>query len=107
MRIGRIIKLKPEHVTTYKKLHDELWPEVKRKLKDLGICNYTIFYGKGLLFSYYEISSKKNLNQIAQDWINDPSCAKWESVMKEMQEPMDDSNHNDWWVILDEVFHID
>lgn len=36
-RIAQIIKLKPEHVEDYKKIHKAVWPGVLKQIKDSGI----------------------------------------------------------------------
>ena len=43
-RIAQIIKLKPEHVEEYKKIHKAVWPGVLKQIKDSGIrdCTFSL-----------------------------------------------------------------
>ena len=36
-RYAQIVKLKPEHVEEYKKVHAAVWPEVLKQIKDCKI----------------------------------------------------------------------
>lgn len=43
-RIAQIIKLRPEHVEEYKKIHKAVWPGVLKQIKDSGIrdCTFSL-----------------------------------------------------------------
>lgn len=43
-RVAQIIKLKPEHVEEYKKIHKAVWPGVLKQIKDSGIrdCKFPL-----------------------------------------------------------------
>lgn len=36
-RFAQIVRLKPEHVETYRKVHAAVWPEVQKQIKDCNI----------------------------------------------------------------------
>ncbi|WP_231571206.1 L-rhamnose mutarotase [Gordoniibacillus kamchatkensis] len=55
-RYGSVIKVRPERLEQYKRLHAEVWPDVLRMIKECGISNYSIYYKDGYLFSYFEYS---------------------------------------------------
>ena len=37
------MKLRPGFEAEYKKRHDEIWPELARKLQDAGVSDYSIY----------------------------------------------------------------
>ena len=53
-RFGSVIKVKPEKLEYYKKLHAEPWPQVLATITASNIRNYSIYYRDGYLFRHYE-----------------------------------------------------
>ena len=55
-RMGMVIRVRPEKLETYKKLHAEPWPEMNAALSTAHIQNYSIFLREpeNLLFGYWE-----------------------------------------------------
>ena len=43
-RIAMIIGIKPDKIDEYKKLHDNIWPEVVEILQKSHVKNYSIFF---------------------------------------------------------------
>lgn len=103
VRIGQIMYLYKEYYDEYQKRHANLWPEMKKELKEHGATNYSIFLNKenGELFAYLEVPDADRYNEIA----NTETCKKWWAYMK----PLMKTNPDNSPVALDlkEVFHLD
>ncbi|AVD55091.1 MULTISPECIES: L-rhamnose mutarotase [Heyndrickxia] len=101
-RIAQIMYLDKAYYDEYEKRHANLWPEMKKALKDHGATNYSIFLNKenGELFAYLEVPDVAGYNRIAQTDI----CKKWWEYM----EPLMKTNPDNSPVSLDlkEVFHL-
>ncbi len=54
IRMGSVIKVKPEKLEFYKSLHANPWPLIDSMLTECNIKNYSIYYRDGYLFSYLE-----------------------------------------------------
>ena len=52
-RIGSLIKVRPEKLEEYKRLHANAWPGVLEMITACTIRNYSIYYKDGMLYSYY------------------------------------------------------
>ncbi|MCY1723465.1 L-rhamnose mutarotase [Prolixibacteraceae bacterium Z1-6] len=105
-RIGWVIKVKPEKLDEYKKLHVNPWPEVNAMLKECNIQNYSIFYRDGLLFSYLEYTGTDfdaDMAKMAADSIT----REWWKLTDPCQEPVESAEEGVWWADLEEVFHLD
>ncbi len=105
-RIAWVIKVKPEKLELYKKLHANPWPEVMAKLKEVNIQNYSIYYRDGLLFSYLEYTGNDfdaDMKIMAADSIT----REWWKLTDPCQEPVDSAEEGVWWADLEEVFHLD
>ena len=55
-RMCRIIKIKPEIITEYKRLHAAVWPEILEAIAKSNVKSYSIFLREpeNLLISYWE-----------------------------------------------------
>jgi L-rhamnose mutarotase len=107
-RYGFIIRLRPEKVDEYKRLHREVWPAVLAKITQCNIRNYTIFLREpeNLLFSYYEYVG----NDIPADMkamAADPMTRQWWALTDPCQEKLDTAQADEWWAAMEEVFHHD
>ena len=57
-RFGMVIGIKNDRLSEYKKLHENVWPEVLDVLKKYHISNYSIFQKDDILFGYLEYSGE-------------------------------------------------
>ena len=105
-RYGMVIKVKPEKLEEYKKLHQNVWPGVLKTIKECNIRNYSIFYKDGYLFSYFEYvgdNYEEDMKKMAQD----PVTQEWWKLCKPCQEPLETRKEGEWWAEMEEVFHMD
>jgi len=105
-RYGWVIKVKPEKLDEYKKLHANPWPEVNAMLKACNIQNYSIYYRDGLLFSYLEYTGTDFDGDMAK-MAADPKTQEWWKLTDPCQEPVDSAKEGVWWADMQEVYHLD
>ena len=105
-RLGSVIKVKPEKLEEYKRLHAHAWPEVLAMIAACNIRNYSIYYKDGLLFSYYEYVGD-DYEADMQKMAADPKTQEWWKLTDPCQEPVDSHKEGEWWVEMEEVFHVD
>ncbi len=53
-RFGQLIRVRPDSIEAYERLHAEPWPAVSAAIRRANIRNYSIFRHDGLLFGYLE-----------------------------------------------------
>ena len=106
IRKGWVIKVKPEKLEYYKTLHANPWPSVDSMLKECNIRNYSIYYRDGYLFSYLEYTG--------EDWeadmailAADSTTQVWWEETDPCQEPVESAQEGEWWVDMEEVYHLD
>ena len=105
-RKGWVIRVKPDKLDEYKKLHAHVWPGVLKKLKEVHIQNYSIFYRDGLLFSYLEYTGDDfdaDMKKLAADSLTQ----EWWKLTDPCQEPVETAGEGVWWADMEEVFHMD
>ena len=97
------MKLKPGQAEEYKKRHDEIWPELKKLLKDNGINDYSIFFDEetNILFAV----QKQDGSGSSQDLGSTDIVKKWWAYMASVMETNPDNSPIS--VPLREVFHLD
>ena len=101
-----VIRVKPEKLDEYKKLHSNVWPGVLKKLKEVNIQNYSIYYRDGLLFSYLEYTGNDfdaDMKKMAADSLTQ----EWWKLTDPCQEPVETAGEGVWWADMEEVFHMD
>jgi len=105
-RFGKVIQLKPGCLEEYKKYHANIWPELVEHMHERHMHNYSIYYRDGFLFSYFEYTGddfEADMKQVAPH----PRGQEWQRIMNAMQQPVDSAGPDEWWVDMEEVFHMD
>ena len=74
--------LKEGYEEEYEKRHKNIWPELKKLLKESGVNKYSIFLDKesNLLFTFQEISGDSGSQNLAQKEV----MQKWWDYMKDI-----------------------
>ncbi len=103
-RYGSVIKVKKEKLDEYKELHANAWPDVLKKIAEVNITNYSIFYGGGYLFSYYEYTGSDYAGDMKK-MADDPVTQEWWKLTDPCQEKVEFAGEKDWWTVMEEVFH--
>lgn len=93
---GMVIKILPDKVELYKKLHVAAWPKVLEMIKECNIQNYSIYYKDDYLFSYYEYTGSDYDTDMAK-MEADPVTQEWWTLCKPCQQPVDTRKEGEWW----------
>jgi L-rhamnose mutarotase len=105
-RYGTVIRVIPEKLEEYKALHAQPWQGVNRKLKEVNIRNYSIYYRDGYLFSYFEYTGsdfEADMELMAQDSLTQ----EWWKLTDPCQQPVESAGEGVWWAPMEEVYHLD
>jgi len=101
---GMVMKVKPEKLEEYKRLHADVWPEVLAMIEKCNIRNYSIFHKDGWLFSYYEYNGDDHDADMAK-MAADPKTREWWKVCSPCQIPLNTRKEGEWWAEMEKVFH--
>lgn len=107
-RMGRVIKLKPEVIPEYKRIHADVWPEVLKAIADSNIRNYTIFLKEpeNILFAYWEYHGS-DFDADMKKMADVPRMQAWWKITDPMQVPFETRKDGEWWAEMEDVFHTD
>jgi len=106
MRVGQVIKVVPDKLEEYKKLHAAVWPGVLSMIRECNIRNFSIFFRDGYLFSYYEYIGSSYEADMAK-MARDPETKRWWTFTEPCQSPIETTGEGEWWAGMEEVFHND
>jgi len=101
-----VLRVRPEKLEEYKRLHAAVWPSVLDRIGKCNISNYSIYHKDGLLFSYFEYSGSDFAADMAR-MAADQSTQEWWKLCKPCQEPLPTRKEGEWWADMEEVFHCD
>ena len=112
-RICQLIRVRPEAIAEYKRIHADVWPSVLARLAASHITNYSIYLREpeNLLIAYYEYVG----DDLAADQAAiaaDPETQRWWTIADPMQHPLasmppsEGSEAGGWWATTEEVFHL-
>ncbi|WP_420334639.1 L-rhamnose mutarotase [Roseibium sp.] len=107
-RMGMMIRLEPDKVAEYKRLHADVWPGVLKMISDCNIRNYSIYLKEpeNLLFGYWEYHGEDFAADAAK-MAADPETQRWWDVCMPCQVPLETRKDGEWWAMMEEVFHLD
>ena len=107
MRIGIVIKLRPECVESYKKLHEDNHPGVRDLLIQYHLFNFSIFLhqiGDDFFeFGYYEYKGE-NFESDMVALAKEPRNIAWLEICNPMQIPLPGENG---WAIMEQIYYND
>jgi L-rhamnose mutarotase len=110
-RYGSVIRVKPEKLDEYVRLHASVWPGVLETIRKCNIRNYSIYLrrlpgGVHYLFSYFEYVGDDFQRDMAL-MAADPVTQQWWDLCKPCHDPLPDRAEGEWWANMEEVFHQD
>lgn len=102
-RLAFKMKLDSGKKEVYSKRHNEIWPELKRLLKESGVSEYSIFFDEetDTLFAFQKVSGSGG----SQDLAEHPIVQKWWKHMADIMEVNPDNSPVS--VPLEEVFYME
>ena len=105
-RYGMVVKVRPEKLEEYKRLHANVWPGVLKTIHECNIRNYSIFHKDGYLFSYFEYVGndfEADMKRMAAD----ENTKRWWKHTDPLQVPVPTKKEGEWWHTIEEVFHME
>ena len=89
-RLAFKMKLNPGQKEAYTKRHNELWPELKKLLKENGVSEYSIFFDEEThtLFAFQKVSGDGG----SQDLASNEIVKKWWKFMSDIMEVNPDNS---------------
>jgi len=103
-RVAFQLRLRPGAIEEYEKAHQQVWPELLAKIKEVGISNYSIFR-RGL-----DLFLVMNVTEFDRAWgllDKDPTNQRWQKEMGHLFEPIADLAPGERFAMMKEVFYLE
>ena len=97
----------PEKIETYKRYHQNVWPEVVARLREVGVQEMKIFLRGRRMFMYLVTDDAFDPAVDFARINEDPVSAKWNALMATLQERAPEANQDEWWAPMERVFDLD
>jgi len=104
-RVCLLGRIRPGRLEEYRLRHSEVWPEMRRALREAGWTNYSLFLADdGLLVGYLETDGYATaLQRMAETDVN----ARWQAEMQPFFVDLGGLRPDERFRRLPEVFHLD
>jgi L-rhamnose mutarotase len=105
-RKAMVIRVKPDMLEEYRRLHADPFPGVLAALKAANISNYSIFRKDDVLFGYLEYSGsdwEADMAKVADD----PETRRWWALTDPCQTPWPTAKAGEWWSDMEPVFFME
>lgn len=98
----------PKVIAAYKEYHLNVWPEIERTQRRLGIKKARIFLHGWRLFMYYETTDDYDPQTAFAESVREPKGQEWDRLMREnFQEPLPEAKPGEWWLPMELVYALD
>ena len=105
-RVGFMLRVRPDRIEDYRRLHNPIWPELTAALRAAGMRNYTLWLAPdGVEFGYLECD---DWAAVCARLADDPTHTRWQEMMREyLLSPQDDAHAGQPVVMLENVFRLE
>ena len=107
-RFCQMLRLKENKdlIEEYTRVHANVWPEVQRGIKEVGILDMQIYVRDNLLFMIVDPID-------GFDWERDmtrlsmlPRQAEWERFVAKFQDVEEGASSREKWTLMDKIFEL-
>ncbi|MGN6728064.1 MAG: L-rhamnose mutarotase [Tepidisphaeraceae bacterium] len=80
-RVGFMLRVRPDRIEEYRRLHNPIWPELTAALRDAGMQNYTLWLAPdGTEFGYLECH---DWAAVCAHLADHPVHVRWQAMMRD------------------------
>ena len=99
-----LLKNNPGLMAEYMHHHDEIWPEVVKAFKKVGVLDIRIWIIGRQLFMVMDVADAFEPERDMARYLQlHPKTREWEELMKTYQEPITDYEH---WAEMNMIFRL-
>ncbi|HRP31068.1 MAG TPA: L-rhamnose mutarotase [Agriterribacter sp.] len=100
------LKDDPSVIAEYKKIHQNIWPEIKERIKADGITVMDIYLTGNRLFMIMEVGDDFSFEQKSLSDADNPRVQEWENFMWTFQQPLPWAKPGEKWLIMEKIFEL-
>ena len=94
-------------IATYEKYHKQVWPEIKKSIKDAGIFGLEIYRVGNRLFMIMLADDTFSFEKKAAMDLENEMVNKWEELMWNYQQPLPFAKAGEKWLVMEKIYDLD
>ncbi len=95
-----------EAIAGYKKVHDEIWPEIVKGIREVGISMMDIYLLGNLAVMIMEIGDDIDADEAMVRLATLPRQEEWERYVSKFQQCQPDDNSAEKWKQMERIFRL-
>jgi len=93
-------------ISTYKKHHTKVWPEIIESIKSSGILNLEIYLTGNRLFMIMEVEGEFSFEKKSKLDVENPKVQEWEKLMWNYQQALPMAKPGEKWILMDKIYQL-
>lgn len=93
-------------IAEYRRLHEHVWPQITRSIRDAGIEDMEIYLLGTRLFMILEVKDDFSFERKAQSDKANAKVQEWEELMWKFQQPLPQAQPGEKWVRMERIFKL-
>lgn len=93
-------------IKEYEEYHQQVWPEIIRRIKESGIVNMEIYRYRNRLFMIMITRDDFSFDKKALADREHEKVQEWEELMWTYQQPMPGALPGEKWMLMDKIFEL-
>lgn len=93
-------------IEEYKELHQNVWPEIIKSIKDSGIIVLDIYCSGNRLFMIIEADADFTFEKKSGMDADNKKVQEWETLMWKFQQALPWAQPGQKWVLMDRIFEL-
>lgn len=103
---GLDLRPDPVLIAEYIRLHEEVWPEIRKSIRDAGVLDMQIYRLGDRLFMIMDTVDDFTLERKAAMDAANPKVIEWETLMGTFQKVDDAGDLTRRWQLTEKVFQL-
>lgn len=100
------LKDDPAVIAEYKKIHQNIWPEIRERIKSDGITGMDIYLTGNRLFMIMEVHDDFSFEKKSRSDAGNPKVQEWENFMWTFQQSLPWAKPGEKWVMMEQIFEL-
>ena len=97
----------PKLIEEYEHIHQSIWPEVAKNIRDSGVVDMQIWRIGTRLFMIMDVDESFSFERSGQMGEGNPTVVKWEEQMWKFQAATPWTPEGSKWVLMEQIFSLE
>jgi L-rhamnose mutarotase len=98
------LKDDPASIAEYEKIHENIWPEIRKSILDASITDMQIYRVSNRMFMIMDTEDDFSFEVKAKADAESPIVQKWENFMWTFQQALPTAQPGEKWVMMKKIF---